>query len=53
MASVQRAAVPSITLPRADPTTRRRVRRRVKRRRALTVLLFKSPWIGGFLVFLL
>jgi multiple sugar transport system permease protein len=53
MASVQKTVVPSIALPRVDPAARRRVRRRVKRRRAVTVLLFMSPWIVGFVFFLL
>jgi multiple sugar transport system permease protein len=53
MASVPKTVAPSIALPRVDPATRRRARRRVKRRRTLTVLLFMSPWIVGFLFFLL
>ncbi len=40
-------------LPGIDPRQRRRVRRGVTRRRYGTVLLFMSPWIVGFLVFLL
>jgi multiple sugar transport system permease protein len=51
-ADVQRAA-PVLALPRPDPEMRRKVRRRVKRRRTLTVLLFMSPWIVGFVLFLL
>ena len=51
-ASVQKA-VPPLALPRLDPEMRRKVRRRVKRRRTLTVLLFMSPWIVGFVLFLL
>jgi multiple sugar transport system permease protein len=51
-ADVQRAA-PVLALPRLDPEMRRKVRRRVKRRRTLTVLLFMSPWIVGFVLFLL
>jgi multiple sugar transport system permease protein len=50
-ASVQREATPAV-LSRLDPE-RRRVRRRQSRRRTLTVLLFMSPWIVGFLLFLL
>jgi multiple sugar transport system permease protein len=50
-ASIQREATPPV-LSRLDPE-RRKVRRRQSRRRALTVLLFMSPWIVGFLLFLL
>ncbi|MFL6178315.1 MAG: ABC transporter permease, partial [Actinomycetes bacterium] len=38
---------------RADRPPASRVRRRVGRRRRLTVLCFLSPWIIGFVVFIL
>jgi multiple sugar transport system permease protein len=52
-ASVQRSAAAPLALPRVDPAKRRKMRRRVTRRRILTVLLFMSPWIIGFIAFLL
>jgi multiple sugar transport system permease protein len=50
---VPRAAVSALGLPTIDPAKRRRLRRRVKARRYGTALLFMSPWIVGFLIFLL
>jgi len=55
MAVSANASTATLTVGRApvDPVERRRIRRRVARRRYLTVLLFMSPWIIGFIVFLL
>jgi multiple sugar transport system permease protein len=52
-AEVQAAAPPALGLPRVDPAERRRMRRRIKRRRLATVLLFMAPWIVGFFAFIL